>query len=86
MEIKASSKCPATMLAASRTARVTGRMTPLKISIKTMKGISKVGVPLGTKWDRYLFMSLITLTMFTKTQITKAIPSLNTKCLEAVKV
>lgn len=40
-----SSKCPAIMLAASRTARVPGRITFLIVSIHTIKGISAGGVP-----------------------------------------
>ena len=36
---KVINKCPATKFAASRTERVTGRMTFLTSSIKTIKGI-----------------------------------------------
>jgi len=46
---KVNSKCPAIMLADSRTASVPGRITFLIVSINTIKGISTEGVPCGTK-------------------------------------
>ena len=42
-------RCPAIILAESRTARVPGRITLLIVSIKTIKGIRTGGVPCGTK-------------------------------------
>lgn len=45
-------KCPAIILAASRTERVIGRMIFLTNSINTIKGINTGGVPDGTKWAR----------------------------------
>jgi hypothetical protein len=42
-------KCPAIMLAASRTERVIGRIIFLTSSINTIKGIRTGGVPDGTK-------------------------------------
>ena len=42
-------RCPAIILAASRTARVPGRMTFLTVSIMTINGIRALWVPLGTK-------------------------------------
>jgi len=44
------SKCPAIILAVSRTAKVPGRITFLIVSIQTIKGIRTLGVPCGTKW------------------------------------
>lgn len=44
------SRWPAIMLAASRTARVPGRITFLIVSIHTMKDIRNGGVPCGTMW------------------------------------
>lgn len=44
------SKWPATMLADKRTERVIGRIKFLTISIRTIKFISWMGVPVGTKW------------------------------------
>jgi hypothetical protein len=43
------SRCPAIMLAVSRTHRVMGRIRILVISIRTMKFIKAVGVPCGTR-------------------------------------
>ena len=48
-ETRTKSKCPATILAASRTARVKGRITDLMISISTINGTNTGGVPLGTR-------------------------------------
>lgn len=44
------SKCPATILAASRTANATGRTNNLTVSITTIKGTRAPGVPSGTRW------------------------------------
>lgn len=46
---KVRSRWPAIMFADSRTVRVPGRMTLLMVSIKTMKGIKRLGVLKGTK-------------------------------------
>lgn len=46
---KVNSKCPAIILAVSRTASVPGRITLLIVSIQTIKGIRAEGVPCGTK-------------------------------------
>ena len=43
-------RCPATILAASRIANVAGRITFLTLSITTITGIKKAGVPVGTRW------------------------------------
>lgn len=43
------SKCPATMLAIKRTARVRGRITFLMDSINTINGIKAPGVLCGTR-------------------------------------
>jgi len=40
---------PATILAANRTAKVPGRITILTLSINTITGIRRPGVPTGTK-------------------------------------
>jgi hypothetical protein len=44
-------RCPATILAVSRTDKVTGRIKFLTSSTSTIKDISSPGVPTGTKWD-----------------------------------
>lgn len=42
-------RCPATILAISRTARVNGRITFLIVSIRTINGMRGPGVLIGTK-------------------------------------
>lgn len=42
-------KCPALIFAANRTERVKGRMSILKVSTKTRKGMSPAGAPAGLK-------------------------------------
>lgn len=42
---KVNNKCPAIIFAASRTARVPGRIILLMVSIHTINGISTAGVP-----------------------------------------
>ena len=44
------SKCPAVILAVSRTARATGWIKRLIVSIMTSIGVNGVGVPCGRKW------------------------------------
>ena len=52
-------KCPAIILAVSRTANVPGRITFLIVSIHTIKGIKIAGVPWGTKWANICWVWLI---------------------------
>lgn len=52
-------RCPAIMLAESRTARVIGRITLLIVSIITMNGIKILGVLIGTKCANICFILLI---------------------------
>lgn len=52
--IKDSKTCPAVILAQSRTDKVIGRITILTDSIRTIKLKSAKGVPLGTKWAKFL--------------------------------
>lgn len=54
-EIKQIIKWPATMLAANRTDKVIGRIRFLESSISTIKGAKNIGVPLGTRWAKYIF-------------------------------
>jgi len=49
-------KCPATMLAVSRTDKVMGRMTFLTISIRNMKLMRASGVPMGMVWINMCFV------------------------------
>ena len=46
---RTSRRWPATILAASRTARATGRTNSLIVSIITINGIRALGVPSGTR-------------------------------------
>jgi hypothetical protein len=46
---KTINKCPATMFAINRIAKVKGRIKRLKDSIQTIKNIKKVGDPIGVK-------------------------------------
>lgn len=49
-------RCPAVMLAVSRTARATGWINRLIVSIITSMGMRKMGVPWGRKWARAAFV------------------------------
>lgn len=53
------SKWPAIILAASRIAKVPGRIILLIVSITTIKGIRAAGVPWGTKWANICWVWLI---------------------------
>lgn len=46
--------CPAIILAARRTAKVSGRIIRLIVSINTINGIKTVGHPKGTRWANIL--------------------------------
>ena len=57
---KVNNKCPATILAAKRIDNVIGRIIFLTVSIITIIGIKKAGVPVGTKWaKRLLYWKII---------------------------
>lgn len=47
-------RCPAVSLAASRSPRAMGCAKRLRVSIMTIRGIKKEGVPWGTRWLRRL--------------------------------
>lgn len=48
------SRCPAVRLAANRSPRAIGWANSLIVSIHTIRGISTLGVPCGTRWLRRL--------------------------------
>jgi len=50
LERREINKCPATIFADSRTDRVIGRIRFLTVSIRTIKFIRGVGVPMGVMW------------------------------------
>jgi len=79
-------RCPATMLAAKRTDSVTGRMKFLTSSIITIRGISTLGVPEGTKWARNLLIALKINPISMKIHTQVAIPRVKEILLEGVKV
>lgn len=51
-------RCPAIILAVSRTDNVNGRIIFLTSSIRTIKGMSTGGVPKGTKWVKVASISI----------------------------
>ena len=80
------SKCPAIIFAASRTAKVPGRIMFLIVSINTMNDISAGGVPWGTKWENIWFVWLIHPNSINLNHIGSAIVNVNAKCLVLVKI
>lgn len=46
------------MFAARRTASAAGRINNLKVSITTIRGIKRPGVPTGTRWARRLVVDV----------------------------
>lgn len=56
---KVNNKWPAIIFAASRTAKVPGRIKLLTVSIQTINGIRIGGVPWGTKWVNMCCVLLI---------------------------
>lgn len=83
---KASSRCPATILAESRIAKVKGRIILLIVSITTMKGTRKAGVPSGTKWLKNLPNFCLRLKIVNPSHTGRARLREKTKCLEGVKL
>ena len=79
------SKCPAIMLAASRTARVPGRMTFLTVSMITINGIRAPGVPLGTKCANICWVWLIQPKIIKDNHSGRARARVIAKCLVLVK-
>lgn len=83
---KVNNKWPAIILAVRRTVKVIGRIIFLIVSIHTMKGIRRRGVPWGTKWLN------IWLVLFSHPKINnlnhkgKAIVKFKVKCLVPVKI
>jgi hypothetical protein len=79
-------RCPAIILADRRTVRVPGRITLLIVSIRTINGISKLGVLRGTKWANIWFILLIQPNIMKASHNGAARDKANTKCLELVKI
>jgi hypothetical protein len=74
------------MLAERRTVKVPGRITLLIVSIKTIKGISTLGVLKGTKWANMWFILLIQPNNMKANHKGAAKDKASTKCLELVKI
>jgi hypothetical protein len=74
------------MLAERRTVRVPGRITLLIVSIKTINGISKLGVLRGTKWANMWFILFIHPNNIKASHKGAAKDKARTKCLELVKI
>jgi len=81
-----SRRCPAIMLAASRTARVPGRMTFLIVSIQTINDIRKGGVPCGTRWVIMWLKFLIQPNITMASHRGSESESVMSMCLVAVKI
>ena len=79
-------KCPATILAAKRIDKVIGRIMFLTVSIITIIGIKKEGVPSGTKWANKLLYWKIIENSIVPNQIGKANTRVIDKCLVLVKI
>ncbi len=83
---KVSRRCPATMLAANRIAKVMGRIIDLTVSISTITGINPGGVPCGTKCAITLLNWRAVAQIIPPSQRGRDNVSVNTKCLEGVKI
>ena len=74
------------MLAANRIARVPGRITLLTVSIKTISGVSPIGVPAGTKCANIYFVLLSHPKIIKEIQRGRAKDKVITMCLVLVKI
>ena len=81
-----SNKWPATILAASRIAKVAGRITLLTVSIITIIGIKNPGVPTGTKCAITLFHWKIIESVILPSHNGNANLKVIDKCLVGVKI
>ena len=79
-------KCPAIMLALSRTDKVRGRINKLIVSTKTIKGAKITGAPLGTNMIITLEVLCINPYSINLNQIARAKDLLRDKCLVTVKM
>jgi len=83
---KVNNKCPATIFAANRIDNVNGRIILLTVSIITIIGIKKPGVPLGTKWaNKLLYWKIIDMIILPNHR-GKAIVKVNLIWLVLVKI
>jgi len=83
---KVNNKCPATILAARRIDRVIGRIIFLTVSIITIIGIRKAGVPVGTKCAKRLLYWKIIESNILPNHKGNAKVKVNDICLVLVKI
>ena len=74
------------MFAERRTASVPGRIRFLIVSISTINGISGTGVPCGIKWASRFEELFSHPNNIRASHAGMAKDSVNTRCLEAVKI
>jgi hypothetical protein len=79
-------RCPATMFAISRTAKVRGRITLLIDSISTMKGIRAPGVLWGTRCANIWFVMLNHPNIMKASHRGRDRAMVSAMCLEDVKM
>jgi len=79
------SRCPAVRFAASRNPKAIGWAIRLIVSIQTISGIRKEGVPWGTRWLRRLLKASKNPRIFTLNHRGIAILYVNDTCLVIVK-
>lgn len=77
-------RCPAIILAASRTAKVPGRITFLTVSMRTIKGMRAPGVPRGTRCANICWVWLSQPKIIKDTQSGRARESVIPRCLVLV--
>lgn len=80
------SKCPAIMLAVSRTASDVGRIILLIDSIITINGIKIDGVPMGTRWQNIWLVLFIHPNNIKANHLDRAIVNENLIWEDAVKI
>jgi len=80
------SKCPATMLADSRTDNVIGRIKFLISSINTIKFINMFGVPTGTMWVTTFFVLFTNPKIIIDNHILIAVENEMAICAVGVKI
>jgi len=84
--IRVINKWPATIFAIRRTANVKGRIIFLIDSIRTIKGIRRVGVLRGTRWASICFMLLVHPNIIKAAHSGRLKAIVKVKCLEDEKI
>lgn len=84
--INVNKRCPAIILAVSRTASVPGRIIFLIVSIHTIKGIKIEGVPWGTRWANMCCVWFNQPNIINEIHKGRAKVNVKVKCLVLVKI